>query len=170
MRKISDFYPRMEIFEISKGLVVMTYRKNDKLYLRVVGLTNPMQATIKTIESQLGLEKCSSEEEMINSLKKRRIPRKTFVSFMIQPRTGKIIGVINDRYHEEITFRIIGFVNPIGLEKKYRELLENNEEVPYWDHFGLGKEWSGTNVTRDNGTLSLLKNGKSKPFEFEDIF
>jgi len=165
----------VEFVQIIGDFLLMVYR-NGVLHFRVVGIVDPLRVTAKTIEEQLGKDlSLPNEQRMIENLSKRRAPFKTFSTIIIQPKTGRIIGVINDRAREEIIFRVIGFFDPKGLEDKYRKLLADEgteEEVTYWEYFGLGKQWIGTSMTRDEKGFTLIKDCRpvAKPFLSEAVF
>jgi hypothetical protein len=165
----------IEIVEIKSGFIIMVYR-NSGLHFRVVAMVDPLALTFKTIERELGKESSvTDEEKTMNNLFNKRVLFKKFKMIIIQPKTRRIIGVIDDRAREEIIFRVIGFINPKGLEKKYKVLLAEKditEEVPYYEYFGLGREWKGTRMSKDDAGITLFNLTKpvTKVFPVESIF
>jgi hypothetical protein len=164
------------IIEIKNGFLVMIYRSEEVLRFRVVAIVNPAAVTAATINRELGKElSMPNEGKMMDDLSKNKAPFKTFSKIIVQPSPGRIIGVIDDRSREEITFRVIGFFDPKGLEKKYKELLsieEREEEVPYWEHFSLGQEWKGTRMVKDDIGFTLFNGSHpvTKPLLFRAVF
>jgi hypothetical protein len=165
----------VEFVQIVDDFIIMVYR-NGAMHFRVVGIVDPLRVTSRTIKEQLGKDfSLPNEQKMLANLARRKVLFKTFSTIIIQPKTGRIIGIIDDRARDEITFRVIGFLDPKGIESRYKELLSQEgleEEVRYWEYFGLGKQWVGTSMTRGEGNITLIKDCRpvTKPFLVERVF
>jgi len=159
---------------IKNGFIIMVYRIAKVLHFRTVGYVYPLRLESSVIEKEFGRDESYNEEEMVANLSHKMVHLKLFAEFIVQPRGGRIIGIFRHPIRDETVFRAIGFVNPKGLEAKYRELLAEQgkpEAIPYWKAFGLGDEWAGSGITREKDLFTLsVPHSESLKFEVQEAF
>jgi len=166
------------LIETKTGFIVCVREEVGMMRVIIVGFVEPDQLSPRSVEVNLGKDLSSPNiQKMKGELSKLMVPVKTFTWIGRQPTTGRLVGVIENRSTREFTVRIIGFTNPKGLEKKYRELLEKKEKPPidpddeeqvektYWENYNLGRQWIGTSIGYDERGMTLFKysNGKTLP-------
>lgn len=152
----------------------MLYRLGKVLNYMKVGHVEPATLRAHAIEREFGINKSYDEEEMLEYISQAAVRYGKFEQFIVQPAGGRIIGIFQHPIKNKVIFRVIGFINPKGLEKKYKEKLAEKgrpETKPYWEFYGLGDEWEGTGVTRGDGILTLsITKSKSEDFPVMQTF
>ena len=164
----------LKFVQLRDGFIIMVYRLSKVLHFRKVGHAEPLRLKPEAIKRELGWDRSYSEEGVNENLSKVTSPFKLFNEFIVQPKGGRIIGIFRHPIEDQTIFRVIGFTNPEGLNKRYKEILAEKgkpESEPYWQFYGLGREWRGGNVTRESDLFTLIISpSETKTFEVEEVF
>jgi hypothetical protein len=100
-----------------------------------------------------------------------------------EPDMGILVACGYNEFHDKAFLRIVGFFDPMFTKGCYQKIRDHNLKKDdsdeanwpavddYWMKLGLGKEYVGTVLTKDSGSLRVSsKNGLVKEIFIQKVF